>query len=163
MNEDLLARMKSETALEQARRKEGPSNTVVHSKPPPRSMTIEEVRSLEALRLPKQISQPIFTLTEATMGEVAVQAMTALSEAKAAIYQRGGRLMHPIVEEIIDGKGRHIKSASLVELDVAYLKHLLGTTMRWRRNARDGIRSWGLALKFRRLFWRCGDRGHSRL
>ena len=161
--EDILARMKSETALEQARRKEGPGNAVVHPKPAPRSMTIEELRSLEAFRTPKQISQPIFTLTEATMGEVAVQAMTALSEAKVEIYRRGGRLMHPILEPRIDAKGRHIKSASLVELDAAYLKHLLGTTMRWRRNARDGIRSWGLALKFRRLFWRCGDRGRSGL
>ena len=56
--EDILARMKSESALEQARRKEGQSNTVVHLKPAPRSMTIEEVRALEARRAPKQISQP---------------------------------------------------------------------------------------------------------
>jgi len=138
--EDILARMKRDAALEQARRKEKQSNTVIQL---PRSMTIEEVRALEALRSPKQISQPTFTLAEARMGEIAVQVMTALSEAKAEIYQRGGRLMRPIVEEMIDGKGRRIKSASLVELDAAYLKHLLGTTMRWQRNTRDGIRSTG--------------------
>src|SRR6516165_2019187 len=138
--EDILARMKRDAALEQARRKEKQSNTVIQL---PRSMTIEEVRALEALRSPKQISQPIFTLAEARMGEIAVQVMTALFEAKAEIYQRGGRLMRPIVEEMIDGKGRRIKSASLVELDAAYLKHLLGTTMRWQRTTRDGIRSTG--------------------
>ena len=73
--EDILARMKRDAALEQARRKEKQSNTVIQL---PRSMTIEEVRALEALRSPKQISQPIFTLTEATMGEVAVQALSLI-------------------------------------------------------------------------------------
>ena len=98
--EDILARMKRDAALEQARRKEKQSNTVIQL---PRSMTIEEVRALEALRSPKQTSQPTFTLAEARMGEVAVQVMTALSEANAGIYQRGGRLMRPIVEEMIGG------------------------------------------------------------
>src|SRR6516165_4212622 len=130
--EDILARMKRDAALEQARRKEKQSNTVIQL---PRSMTIEEVRALEALRSPKQISQPTFTLAEARMGEIAVQVMTAVSEAKAEIYQRGGRLMRPIVEEMIEGKGRRIKSASLVELDAAYLKHLLGTT--WATEQRE--------------------------
>jgi hypothetical protein len=158
--EDILARMKSESALEQARRKEKQSNTVIQL---PRSMTIEEVRSLEALRAPKQISQPTFTLAEARMGEVAVQVMTAFSEAKAEIYQRGGRLMRPIVEQMIDGKGRRIKSASLVELDAVYLKHLLGITMRWQRNTATASGRRDPALKFRRPYWRCGGRGHSRL
>ena len=80
--EDILARMKRDAALEQARRKEKQGNTVIPLKPAPRSMTIEEVRALEALRSPKQISQPTFTLAEARMGEIAVQVMTALSEAK---------------------------------------------------------------------------------
>ena len=161
--EDILARMKSESALEQARRKEGQSTTVIKLKPAPRSMTIEEVRSPEALGTPKQISQPIFTLAEARMGEIAVQVMTALSEAKAEIYQRGGRLMRPILEEMIDGKGRRIKSASLVELDAVYLKHLLGITMRWQRNTATASGRRDLALKFRKPYWRCGDRGYFRL
>jgi putative DNA primase/helicase len=143
--EHILSHMKSQAAAEQARRKAGQSNSVIQLKPaPPRSMTIEEVRSLELLRPePKQISKPLFTLTEATMGEVAVQVMTALAETKAEIYQRGGRLMRPILEVMIDGKGQHRKSASLVELDATYLRHRLGITMRWQRNTRFGIRATG--------------------
>jgi hypothetical protein len=58
-------------------------------------------------------------------------AQEALIGAGVAIYQRGGMLVRPVLEEIKASHGRNTKVARLKEIDVAYLRVLMDRHAAW--------------------------------
>jgi putative DNA primase/helicase len=73
----------------------------------------------------------------ARLGEAVAGAMMHLALNGAKIYQRGGRLVRPVVEPAFDAESKPIKVTSLIELEEGALKLGLMKDLRWFRKTKD--------------------------
>ncbi len=78
------------------------------------------------------------------ISEVATAAEGALLEAGAPLYQRGGKLFRPLVEEVDATNGRRTKVAQLKELDAVHLRDFMDRTATWLRYDERSMK-WELA------------------
>lgn len=65
------------------------------------------------------------------LAKLATQCEEILIKAGVPIYQRGGKLVRPIIETVDATRGRKTKVAQLKQLDVPYLRDLLSRHARW--------------------------------
>ena len=72
---------------------------------------------------------------------VVAAAMKHLTDAGAKIFQRGGKLMRPVLEPSFDSEGEPVKVASLIQLDEGALQLVLMQHLRWLRRTADGSKS----------------------
>jgi hypothetical protein len=76
---------------------------------------------------------PVIQITGGELSAVAVLGEEALIAANVPIYQRGGKLVRPIVEAVDATRGRQTNAVQLKILDVSYLRDLLCRHARWTR------------------------------
>jgi phage gp37-like protein len=78
-------------------------------------------------------SLPVIQISGGELSAVAVLGEEALIAANAPIYQRGGKLVRPVVEAVDATRGRQTNAVQLRMLDVPYLRDLLCRHARWTR------------------------------
>jgi hypothetical protein len=70
---------------------------------------------------------PLIRVVGGELSALATRAEDLLITAGVPIYQRGGRLVRPIIEDVDASRGRRTKTAQLVALDSVYARDLNGT------------------------------------
>jgi putative DNA primase/helicase len=95
-------------------------------------------------------SKPEIFVSETTINEAARTAMRGLAEAKVPIYQRGGRLVRPAPQDLIDANERTVRTTVLVDLNATYLKMLLADHFWWQRASRDKDEKGKTTTRWRR-------------
>ncbi|MCC8964525.1 hypothetical protein H8A95_19940 [Bradyrhizobium sp. Pear76] len=84
---------------------------------------------------------PTIEIEDGELSSLATRGEEVLITAGVAIYQRGGRLVRPIVETVDATRGRQTKIVQLKALDDVYLRDLLCRNARWEKyNARSKAR-----------------------
>jgi hypothetical protein len=78
-------------------------------------------------------SFPVIQITGGELSAVAVLGEEALIAANVPIYQRGGKLVRPVVETVDATRGRQTNAVQLKILDVPYLRDLLCRHARWTK------------------------------
>jgi putative DNA primase/helicase len=69
---------------------------------------------------------------------VVATAMKYLTQRGVQIFQRGGKLMMPVLDPGFDSEGHPVKVASLIQIDEGALQRLLMEHLRWGRKTKDG-------------------------
>src|SRR5262245_65114793 len=69
--------------------------------------------------------QPIIKLTDGELSQLADKGEQILIDAGVQIYQRGGKLVRPVVEEVNAAHKMKTRVVQLVEVDAVYLRDLL--------------------------------------
>jgi hypothetical protein len=82
--------------------------------------------------------KPIIELSAAQLGNAAVQAMYALRDQGAVIYQRDGALVRPVRDPAIDSNGNPIASVSLVKITESFLKLLMYGHLSFKQKTKSG-------------------------
>lgn len=78
-------------------------------------------------------AMPTIEIKDGQLSELATKAEAMLIEAGVPIYQRGGKLVRPIIETVDASRGRKTKIAQLRILDPVYLRDLMGRHAKWER------------------------------
>jgi phage gp37-like protein len=78
-------------------------------------------------------SLPVIQITGGELSAVAVLGEEVLIAANAPVYQRGGKLVRPVVETVDATRGRQTNAVQLKILDVPYLRDLLCRHARWTK------------------------------
>ena len=81
--------------------------------------------------------RPLIAIKADNLPTITTQAEDVLIEADVPLYQRGGELVRPVIEEVDASEGRLTKIVRFVRINETYLRDLLGIEARWRKfNAR---------------------------
>ena len=78
-------------------------------------------------------AMPTIEIKDGQLSELATKAEAMLIDAGVPIYQRGGKLVRPIIETVDASRGRKTKIAQLRILDAVYLRDLMGRHAKWER------------------------------
>ena len=82
--------------------------------------------------------QPIIALTDGELSQLADKGEQVLIDAGVQIYQRGGKLVRPVIEEVDAAHKRKTRVVQLVEIDATYLRDLLCRHAVWvKYNSRE--------------------------
>lgn len=93
--------------------------------PKARSPEIVQPSEIEPGEKPHIIASP------GAMNTVAEQAMQVLADSDANIFQRGNKLVRPVIGEGIDSEGRPVRVPILMTVDLPYLRKLLCEHIDW--------------------------------
>jgi hypothetical protein len=76
---------------------------------------------------------PVIQIKSGELSSLATMAEDLLIAAGVPIYQRGGKLVRPIIETVDATRGRKTKVAQLKALDAIYMRDLLCRHARWQK------------------------------
>lgn len=77
--------------------------------------------------------RPLIAIKADNLPTITTQAENVLIEADVPLYQRGGELVRPVIEEVDASEGRLTKIVRFVRINETYLRDLLGIEARWRK------------------------------
>jgi len=80
--------------------------------------------------------KPVVRIYGGALSEAASEAEKHLIDAGAHLYQRGDKLVRPVLSTLKDARKQDTRSASLASVETTYLRDLLCRHMRWERFAR---------------------------
>lgn len=90
----------------------------------------------EVRRAKKRASgKPLIQIRSRDIPEIAKQAEQVLISSGCEIFQRGGHLVRPVIEDADASHGRRTKVARLIEVSPIYLRNLLTQIIDWERYA----------------------------
>ena len=75
--------------------------------------------------------RPLITIRADNLPEIATQAEDVLIAAGTSVYQRGGALVRPIIEEVDASEARLTKVVRFVRINEPYLRDVMGIEARW--------------------------------
>ena len=101
---------------------------------------IEEPAHAQAAPMVEQANghdpRPLIRLSDAHMHEQTTRAERHLLRAGVPFYERGGRIVRPISEQVAASGGRVTQTAALIEVDKVYLRDVMNRKIRWERHVR---------------------------
>jgi hypothetical protein len=84
----------------------------------------------------RKSSRPKIQIEPGKLPVMATTAESYLIKAHVPFYQRGSKLVRPIVEKTAAGDGRTTTTAALTEVDEIYLRDVLGREIEWEKYSR---------------------------
>jgi Primase C terminal 2 (PriCT-2) len=85
---------------------------------------------------PPKTSRPLVRIQAGRHSEIATEAETHLLAAGAQFYQRGSKLVRPIIARVAASDKRKTTTAALADVDEVYMRDMLGRISDWERYVR---------------------------